>query len=1190
MQNILARLQECPPSPADISGCTSASAAFLLARLLEAKAQSLCCLLPSEEDMQTLAQDFSFFSARPLLLFPETGIPPYTVLKPEASAAGSRVSTLYQLHKVQQPSLILSTVEAVSRRLPASRRLQAQCELLIAGEETDREALIAWAVAHGYHPCELVRQEGDLAVRGGIVDLYPPAFQGENSGPVRLDFFGDTVESIRPFDPVTQRSSGSWDELILLPASELLYPDSPVDQDRMLEAFDALQSALPVSLAENAKTRESLKNRQYFAGLDLLAPVLADAAGMQTFFDALPEQCDLVLFDAPACQRQATLFFERMHANFAEAQEQGRVVALPSALFLEEGQMQELFSSRVLARLSRLPDPDAPGPVLSLPVKDHTLLAQELALSRQKQGMLAPLAARITGWLQQGERVALACRSARQAEHLQMMLDQHQVELLIPGSAYSAQPLSAGQVLAFAQPLSQGFDLRQEGLHFLSAAELFGDKRLASRRRARKSGPESAALRLEELHEGDLVVHTDHGIARFGGLVNLTLSGLNGDFLLLHFRGEDKLYVPVDKLHKVGKYQGLSEQEPRLDALGSQHWNTAKQKVSDAVWKIAQELLDIYAKRAMRQGHRFSPPGELYRELEESFPYDETSGQLRAIEDVLDDLCREQPMDRLICGDVGYGKTEVAARAAFKVIEDGYQVAILAPTTVLAEQHLATMHERFAAFPVRIACLNRFRTKAEQKKIIADLAAGALDIIIGTHRLLSKDVVYHKLGLLVVDEEHRFGVAHKEKIKKIKAEVDVLTLTATPIPRTLQMSLLGIRDLSLISTPPRQRRPVKTLLAKRDPLVIKEACRRELDRQGQIFYVHNRVQSIMQAAARIAELVPQARVGVAHGQMPADELENVIVQFIRHDLDILVCTTIIESGLDIANANTILIDRADNIGLADLYQLRGRVGRSDRQAYAYLLVPSLEHVSGEAERRLQALLDHSDLGEGFQVAMNDLQIRGGGNLLGVSQSGHIAAVGYDLYLQLLQETVADLQAQQQASGDGNRGAANFEPEIRLQGEAFLPEGYIRDTSLRYQIYRKLACAADTGSTEDLSALAEELEDRFGPLPPPAQALFTALAIKQRLKALRIQRLDQGKDTLVFCFDETTPVEPERLLAYVQQANAGLKKERRPCRFTPEGHLIVPLESGGQETAVKVIEQTLNFFEVRAVPFSLCMSC
>ncbi|MGE4561065.1 MAG: transcription-repair coupling factor, partial [Desulfobulbus sp.] len=586
----------------------------------------------------------------------------------------------------------------------------------------------------------------------------------------------------------------------------------------------------------------------------------------------------------------------------------------------------------------------------------------------------------------------------------------------------------------------------------------------------------------------------------------------------------------------------------------SQRWQTTKKKVSDAVWKVAQELLEIYAKRAMRQGHRFSPVGDLYRQLEESFPYDETSGQAKAIDDVIDDLTHDQPMDRLICGDVGYGKTEVAARAAFKVIEDGYQVALLVPTTVLAEQHAATFRERFASFPVEIACLNRFRTTKQQKEIVAKLSTGAVDFVVGTHRLLSKDVQFSKLGLLIIDEEHRFGVAHKEKIKKIKASVDVLTLTATPIPRTLQMSLLGIRDLSVISTPPQQRRAVKTFLAKHDQLVIREAVVRELERGGQLFFVHNRVKSIHRIAETIGTLVPQARIGVAHGQMAGPELEDVMVRYINHELDILVCTTIVESGLDIPNANTIIINRADHLGLADIYQLRGRVGRSNRQAYAYLLVASLDHLTADAQQRLRALMDCSELGGGFKLAMNDLQIRGGGNLLGVSQSGHIAAVGYDLYLELLQSTVADLKRRALEGGD-RPSTEEIDPEVNLKVAAYLPDSFIGDATQRYQAYRRISMAG-FGTEEDLADIEAELIDRYGQLPQEAATLLEIIRLKQQFRRLGIHKLEQAPEVLVFSFVEQAPVDPGRLLSLIQQGSSK-KKATSTIRLTPDQRLVVP---------------------------------
>ena len=1157
MQSILERLQTGGP-PLDILGLHGASTALLLSRAVEALQKTVCCILPSDEQLEILAQDIAFFSSVRVLVYPSFEIPPYTPLSPDPATVCTRLATLYRLQDDQSPCLVLTSAEAVLRRVLPAAALNSRCELIIANEDTDRDALITNLIRAGYQVNELVRQEGDLALRGGIIDVFPPGLDGNRMGPLRLDFFGDTVDSIRQFDPLTQRSSQHLDETVLLPASDLLFP-LPDEQSAMMATVDQAAADHNWPSHDFLPVRDCFATGRRYPGMEFMLPLFyGGRAQLQSLFDYLPPQAAVIISDPLAVSQKIQLVRERIQANYTEALAT-RIPALPpDDLFLTEEEVQEYEARRLLARLPLLPDLLHPGPAQTIATGDHTLLAQEIELQRKKRGLLAPLADRINAWQQEHETVVLACRSARQAEHLQEMLTNYQqrtTPLALPFDRQTARDTQT--IYCCQQPLSRGFDLLDEKLHFLSASELFGDKRLQNKRSARKARDEGPPLQIDQLAPGEVVVHRDHGIGIFQGLINMEFSGQRGDFMQIEFRDGDKLYVPMDRLNWVSRYQGLTDQEPKLDSLGSQRWQSTKKKVTDAVWKIAQELLEIYAQRAMRQGHRFSPPGDLYRELEESFAYDETKGQAKAINEVVDDLTSDQPMDRLICGDVGYGKTEVAARAAFKAIEDGYQVAILVPTTVLAEQHAATFRERFASFPVEIACLNRFRTAKQQKEIAAALSAGSIDLVVGTHRLLSKDILFNKLGLLIVDEEHRFGVTHKEKIKKIKAAVDVLTLTATPIPRTLQMSLLGIRDLSVISTPPQQRRSVKTFLARYDQLVIREAVLRELERGGQLFFVHNRVQSIHRMADTIASLVPQARIGVAHGQMLGPQLEEIMVRFINHDLDILVCTTIIESGLDIPNANTIIINRADRLGLADIYQLRGRVGRSSRQAYAYLLVQSLDHLTKDAQQRLRALMDCTELGGGFKLAMNDLQIRGGGNLLGVSQSGHIAAVGYDLYLELLQSTVADLK-KRAASGQDPSSNTDLDPEIKLKVAAFFPDSYIPDTSLRYSAYRRLS-AASMASADDLADLRDELIDRYGPLPAEAQTLLALIGLKQELRALGIGKLEQGPDALVFAFAENAPVDPQKIVALVQNKPAG-KKPGKPIRLTPDRRLLVPVST------------------------------
>ncbi|MCI5167691.1 MAG: DEAD/DEAH box helicase, partial [Candidatus Electrothrix sp. GM3_4] len=778
---------------------------------------------------------------------------------------------------------------------------------------TDRDALIASLIDAGYQPCELVRQPGDLAVRGDIVDLFPPAAQG----PLRLDFFGDTVESIRVFDPLTQRSEEELEEVVLLPASDVLFPASSAVEKWRQDLYVAVEELNPDHTPDHANSDEfrqimqQLRDRIRFPGIEFFLPLMYRNPGPQTLFDYLPADCPCILYDPVTIRRKMTLVRERIAANYEEAASAGgQGLALPpKTLFMDQKEFDQCLGQRLRVDLCLYPDPDfdpdaTQAPILQQ-VGDHSLLRQEIELQRKKRGVLAPLADRLLKWQKAEDAVVLACRSGRQAEHLEEMLAGYDIQCGRGATPLDLKQQYPGQVLLVEHPLSQGFDLPEEQLHILSAAELFGEKRLQSGSNKKGRKPQEEPVALEEISVGDIVVHRDHGLASFQGLVNMDFTGQRGDFMLLEFLGNDKLYIPVHQLHWVSRYQGLTDQQPKLDRLGSQRWQTAKKKVTEAVWQVAQELLVIYARREIRKGHCFQPPGILFRELAESFPYDETEGQAKAIDEVLKDLCSDKPMDRLVCGDVGYGKTEVAVRAAYKAIEDGFQVAVLVPTTILAEQHAATFRERFSGFNVEVASTNRFRTTKEQKDIVRDLKDGHINLVVGTHRLLSKTISFQKLGLLIVDEEHRFGVSHKEKIKKLRADVDVLTLTATPIPRTLQMSLLGIRDLSVISSPPRQRRAVKTFLARHDDLVIRESVQQELERGGQVFFVHNRVKSIHRIAEQIEQLVPHARIAVAHGQMPGKHLEDIMVSFINHEVDILVSTTIIESGLNIPNANTI---------------------------------------------------------------------------------------------------------------------------------------------------------------------------------------------------------------------------------------------------------------------------------------------
>ncbi|MDY0351064.1 MAG: transcription-repair coupling factor [Desulfobulbaceae bacterium] len=1153
MQSIIKRLQDGGPE-IDICGVRGGSPALLLAEMAGVLRRPVCCIVASDELMETLGRDIPLFTAIPVLVYPSFEIPPYTPLSPDPATVAQRLATLYRLLNTSGPCIVLSSAEAVLRKIMPKNLLGSHCELVMTGEETDRDRLLAFLTEGGYQQCSMVQHEGDFSVRGGVVDIFAPPADRPVYGPLRLDFFGDTIESIRVFDPVTQRSIAELDEAVLLPASDILFPapEKNVPWEQFLQAcpeeFDWDREAADPVIA-------GLIDHIRFTGIEFYLPLVYEAFDpLQTLFDYLPDRTIRVFHEPAEVRARINLVRERIEANYEEGRRKNQAVVPPARLFIDEAGLRGPSGGQYPVNLCTLPDPHSPNGKLFLNVGDHGLLAQEIELHRKMRGNLAPLADRLGTWIRREETTVIACRSARQSAHLREMLGGYRLPTAELNAPLHRDRLPRGErVFLVEHPLSRGFDLPDEGFHLLSATELFGDRRLRPEGRKKTETAGEEPLAVEELATGDLVVHRDHGIGIFQGLLNMEFAGQRGDFMQIEYRDGDKLYVPVDRLHWVSRYQGLPEQIPKLDQLGSNRWQSTKNKVKEAVWQVAQELLEIYARRAVRQGHSFSRPGELYQELEQSFPYDETTGQLTAIEAVMEDMTGERPMDRLICGDVGYGKTEVAARAAFKAVEDGYQVAVLVPTTVLAEQHAATFRERFASFPVTIACINRFRSPQRQKEIVRDLAAGRIDLLIGTHRLLSKDIAFNRLGLLIVDEEHRFGVSHKEKIKKLRAEVDVLTLTATPIPRTLQMSLLGIRDLSVISTPPRKRRSIKTFLARNDDLVIREAIMREMQRGGQVFFVHNRVRSIGRIARKIEQLVPQARLAVAHGQLPGRVLEEIMVKFINHEVDVLVCTTIIESGLDIPNANTIIINRADQLGLAEIYQLRGRVGRSSRQSYAYLLVPSLETLTRDARQRLQALMDCSELGSGFKLAMNDLQIRGGGNLLGVSQSGHIAAVGYDLYLELLQATVAEMKNGRTPAESG--AAPDIDPEIKLKVSAYLPENYIEDPAQRYHFYRRIS-AAGSATPEQLAELREELRDRFGTLPPEAETLFDVIGLKYRLRRLGIARLEQGPDALVFSFIREAPVNPRTIVEMISRKTG---KKERPVRLTPDNRLIIPLD-------------------------------
>ena len=1156
-----------------ISGLRGSAHAWFSSQL--GSTRSCVCIVPDEHLVPLLEEDLRLFAEVEVLTYPGYEIPPYTPLSPDQRTTAARLSTLYALLEQRSATLVVTSIEALMRRVIPRTILARHAELIIAGEEVEQEELIASLSSSGYEQVALVRSVGDFSVRGGIIDIFPPPFLLENNrfhnGPLRLDFFGDTIESLRSFDIFTQRSLGELAEAVLLPVNDILYSEKKTAcSSAIIEQFKNQAAEHTWDEDQAYALYDRLKNIGRFAGAEFFLPLFYQdqISHTDTVFDYLTKDTTLVLIDPLACLSTIELVSERIRNNYNEAADRNIPALSPDNLFLDKDQINSCINTFTSALISDFSD----NTTREIPysTSNHNLLKQNIELQRRKRGLLAPLVDQLIEWQKKNEKIIICCRSTRHTKNLAELLIKRGHFIVNVSAPLKPHELETDDAIFLCDhPLQQGFSLVDEKIHILSESELFGEMRLGTK--AKKRPKRDDVVQFAELNHGDTIVHRDHGLGIYKGLVTMELQGTKNDFMLIEYRDGDKLYLPVDRMNLVSRYEGLSDKTPRIDKLGAQTWKTTKSKVKEEVWKIAQELLDIYAQRELRQGRSFSTPAELYHELEESFPYDETPGQDRAISEVIDDLVTPKPMDRLICGDVGYGKTEVAIRAAFKVVEDGYQVALLVPTTVLSEQHIKTFRERLLGFPVNIECINRFRTPAEQRRIVKDLTAGKIDIIIGTHRLLSKDVIYKNLGLLIVDEEHRFGVAHKEKIKKIKAEVDILTLTATPIPRTLQMSLLGIRDLSVISSPPEHRQPIKTFVARYDDLVIKEAIAKEMRRKGQTFIVHNRVKTIQKMASKIQKLVPTAKIAVAHGQMVGKELEHIMVQFVNKEIDVLVSTTIIESGLDIPSANTIIINRADMLGLAEIYQLRGRVGRSSLQSFAYLLVPSMDTLSRESKERLRALMDYNELGGGFKLAMSDLQIRGGGNLLGVSQSGHIAAIGYDLYLELLQKTVADLKARA-INGEKTITQEELDPEINLQVSAYIPESYIPDIGQRYIAYRRISALSreDHESFEDFK---DELMDRYGTIPEETSNLFSTVALKKSLAKLRVSKLEKGKESLVFSFETDTPLQPHPLLDYIQQRS---KNEKiMPSRLLPDGRLILSTENEKDAQIFHICQTILN---------------
>jgi transcription-repair coupling factor (superfamily II helicase) len=1003
--------------------------------------------------------------------------------------------------------ILVASVQALVQHTIDPEDLPAEPRELRVGGRLHQDALLRELLDLGYAPTAEVAGRGEFSRRGGIVDVFPPSAPL----PVRVEFFGDEIDSLRAFDPTDQRAVGPLERIVLLPASEFLHPRDGVAalRERLGRAAAKLPERLAADL-ERFEAGDTSRALNVGDAAEIWAPLLAPASGL----DHIPPETLLVLDEPGDLAEAAEFLWRQADERQAELIESGDLPkSWPSTYLGPRDWKTRLVAGRTL-ELTWESEPPAGSSMAGRGLSSGDLFGwREPQLPAGRAGAIAQAVER---WQADGARIVLA---SDQAPRLAELLDEAGHPAAVVHAPEAPPP---GAIALVERSLNGGFAGGPDGLAFVTDRELFGSVRVRRPKAMRRVVPRDI---LERLTPGDLVVHIDHGVARYEQMLRRgnQAEGEDRDYLELSFNGGDKIFVPVEQITRISRYSGA--ERPQLSKLGGTEWLRTKQRVRKAVTELADELLELYAARANTEGHAFSTDTPWQQEMEASFPYEETPDQLRAAEEAKLDMEAGRPMDRLVVGDVGYGKTEIALRAAFKAIQDGKQVAVLVPTTVLAAQHHQTFSQRFAAFPISVRLLSRFVGPAEQKRTIDGLTDGSVDLVIGTHRLLSKDVKFRDLGLVVVDEEQRFGVAAKERLKQLRREVDVLTLSATPIPRTLNLALAGVRDMSVIETPPEDRLPIQTRVAEASAGLVRDAILRELDRGGQVFYVHNRVETIEAQAEQLRRMLPGATFVVGHGQMPEGALEKVMIAFADGAADVLVCTTIIESGLDIPNANTIVIDRADTLGLAQLYQLRGRVGRSSRRAYAYLLYRRRERMSEEARKRLQAIFNASELGAGFQIALADLEIRGAGNILGGEQSGHMAAVGFDLYSRLLAEAVEERKARRE-----DRPARIERPQavVDLPLEAHLPNDYVAEEAQKLELYRRLARARTAG---DLAAFRQEVTDRFGPMPTPVVRLVEVADLRLAAEAAGVASMSREEGQLVVRFGEgMTRATAMRLLA------------------------------------------------------------
>jgi transcription-repair coupling factor (superfamily II helicase) len=1131
-----------------VSGLLPPAKALLLVLLQRIADRPFILVVPdnrSAEDLVPVLQAFHELAggseADSIFALPTRDVLPFQNLSPHPEIQEERAVALWKI-ATGAVSILVSPIASTALRLRGSEYYADLARVIRRSDTLDIDPLLRHLNTVGYASTDVVEMPGEYAVRGGILDVYSP----EADRPLRIEFFGDEVESIRKFDPATQRSSNPVDEALLLPLTE-----TPVSEE-LLGAIHARLSGKRITGAEEI-VEQAVRSAgvTVFPGWEFYAPV---AGADRTVFDLMPRA--VVLTDEPDNLRNE---FERVWSRIEDAHERSEIGNLvrPTDLYLPPEEWWATLATLPGADVQHL-EIERPGQAGS--ASFHTQPAQRFHSS------VPALLDEVKKQIAEQNRVLIAVPNIGEVERLADLFSENGLSFRLGsrtrgGESYADETAYfAGEILTTTLAkayVPDGAILPGAHLAIFGARDLFDESEAVISRPQRQKSKTSAFLSdFRDLQVGDYVVHVEHGIGQYQGLKEINQGDGNAEFMLLEYAEGARLYVPLTRLDLIQKYRSSEGAKPALNHLGTAAWAKTKARVKKAMKDMADELLKLYAERSAAKGNAFSPDNQWMREFEDTFEYTETEDQDLAITDVKRDMESSQPMDRLLCGDVGYGKTEIAMRAAFKAVNDNKQVAVLAPTTVLAFQHFETFKHRFAAFPVTIEMISRFRSPKQQKEILQKVEAGKIDILIGTHRLLSKDVKFPDLGLLVVDEEQRFGVRHKERLKQMRKEVDVLTMSATPIPRTLHMSMIGLRDMSVIETPPKDRMAIQTVVATWDPKLIQSALQQELDRGGQVYFVHNRVESIWEIAANLQELVPQARIIVGHGQMSEGELEKVMLKFMHHEADILVSTTIIENGLDIPLCNTIIINRADRLGLSELYQLRGRVGRSSRRAYAYLLVPADVELTPIARRRLAALKEFSDLGAGFKIAALDLELRGAGNLLGGEQSGHIEAVGFELYTQMLDRAVREMK--------GEAAPDEAETQLNLGLNIRIPADYIREENQRLRMYKRVAGVETESQLNDVAA---ELQDRYGEPPAPVRNLLEYAALKLLAVRVGVTAIERKREFVTIKFQQNAVIDPAKLARFVSS--------QRGTQFTPDGTLKFSMKA---TAANEVLNHLRNLLE------------